>query len=83
MIQIPLYTGNGVSLSPINAEGRTLSQYVRIVADEGKAITNGRVVCNAKDILISDLDKWQDCESVESDDLEDAEALDILLGGAR
>lgn len=81
MTQIPLYIGNGVTLSPINAEGRVLSKYVRIVADEGKAITNGQVICAIKDILISDLDKWQDCESVEPDDLEDAEALEILLGG--
>lgn len=44
MIQKTLYTGNGASLSPVYAEGRTESKYIRLIAEEGKAITDGAEV---------------------------------------
>lgn len=62
MIQKQLYTGNGVSLSPVNAEGRTLSKYVRLVAEDGMAITNGTAVSPCVDVLAEDASKWVDCE---------------------
>ena len=62
MTILPLYTGNGISLSPQNADGRVLSNYVRLVADENKAITNGTTITSCVDVLNSDIDKWSDCE---------------------
>lgn len=62
MIQKALYTGNGVSLSPIWAEGRTESRYVRLIADDGMAITNGDTVTFCVDVLAEDAHKWTDCE---------------------
>lgn len=62
MTQKPLYTGNGVSLSPINAEGRRLSRYVRLIADDEKAITNGVVVTTCTDVLAENVTSWADCE---------------------
>ena len=62
MIQKTLYTGNGVSLSPIWAEGRTESSYVRLIADEGMAITNGDIITVCVDVLKTETDKWADCD---------------------
>lgn len=62
MIQKTLYTGNGVSLSPMYAEGRTESKYVRLIAGEGKAITNGVTVTTCVDVLKADAPNWTDCE---------------------
>ena len=62
MIQKTLYTGNGVSLSPIFEEGRTESHYVRLIADDDKAITDGTTITVCVDVLKSDADKWMDCE---------------------
>lgn len=60
---IPLYTGNGVSLSPIEAEGRKLSAYVRLVAEEDMAITNGSRITTCADVLATDVSNWTDCEA--------------------
>lgn len=62
MIQKPLYTGGGVSLSPVNAGGRTLSKYVRLIADGNMAITNGVTVTTCVDVLKTDVGNWTDCE---------------------
>lgn len=62
MKQVSLYTGNGVSLSPIPAEGRTESRYVRLIADEGRAITDGETVTVCMDVLKTETDKWADCD---------------------
>lgn len=62
MIQKTLYTGNGVSLSPVYEEGRTESRYIRLVADDGKAITNGNTVTVCVDVLKTDAHLWTDCE---------------------
>lgn len=74
MIQKPLYTGNGVSLSPVNAEGRTLSKYVRLIADDNMAITNGVTVSTCVDVLAEDVAKWTDCELPPEETEEAAEA---------
>ena len=58
-----LYTGNGVSLSPIPAEGRTLSKHVRLIADEGRAITDGVTVTTCVDTKHPEL--WADCDAPE------------------
>ena len=62
MIVKELYTGNNVSLSPKYEEGRTLSNYVRLVADVDKAITNGERIAICVDVLRADVELWNDCE---------------------
>lgn len=63
MNTMKLYTGNGVSLSPIEAEGRKLSAYVRLVAEDGMAITNGSRITICADVLATDTPNWKDCEA--------------------
>lgn len=65
MIIMKLYSGNGVSLSPIEEEGRELSNYVRLIADEDKAITNGTIITTCADVLENEADAWADCEMPE------------------
>lgn len=62
MIQKVLYTGNGISLSPVFADGRTESLYIRLIADDGKAITNGDIVTVCVDVLKENVSLWTDCE---------------------
>lgn len=59
MRQIPLYSGNGVSLSP-NGEGRTLSAYVRLVADEGMILKNGERETAVVDVLATTVAEWRE-----------------------
>ena len=83
MTTMILYTGGGISLSPVYAEGRTESAYVRLVADEGKALKKGEIVTPCVDVLASDVSNWTEIdEPAEDPDLDPAEALSILLGGA-
>ena len=85
MIQKSLYTGGGVSLSPVNAEGRTLSKYVRLIAEDGKGITNGVTVTTCVDVLKDDAHNWTDCElppEEAGEELTAEEALAIITGGA-
>lgn len=62
-----LYTGGGVTLSPVNAEGRSLSEYVRLVADDGLAITDGDIVVSCIDVRLKEACKWRDCEEIKAD----------------
>ena len=62
-----LYTGGGVTLSPVNADGRSLSEYVRLVADDGLAITDGDIVVSCIDVRSKEAYKWRDCEEIEAD----------------
>lgn len=55
-----LYTGGGVSLSTVFAEGRRVSAYVRLVADEGMGITDGVTVTACIDTKTPEA--WTDCE---------------------
>lgn len=82
MIVKTLYTGGGVSLSPVYAEGRSESRYVRLVADDGKAVTNGSIITACVDVPTDQVGNWSDCAAQEQDDeLSAEEALDILTGG--
>lgn len=77
-----LYTGGGVSLSPVYADGRTESAYVRLVADDGKALQKGEIVSTCVDVLADDVSNWTEIDAPADDpDLDDSEALSILLGG--
>lgn len=85
MIQKTLYTGNGVSLSPVYAEGRTESKYIRLIADDGKAITNGNTVTTCVDVLKENVPLWTDCELPPEEETmteteQKAHAYDILMG---
>ena len=86
MTIIPLYTGGGVSLSPQNAPDRTLSDFIRLVADEGYAITNGNIITEVIDIPQDEASLWQNCEKPPTPpepepEATAEEALAILLGG--
>lgn len=78
MKRITLYTGGGVSLSPIFAEGRRVSEYVRLVADDGMGITDGTTVTTCIDTRAPEA--WYDCaapvdpveENASSEDYEEA-----------
>lgn len=74
MTQMTLYTGAGASLSPVNAEGRTVSDYVRLIAEEGMGITDGETVTTCIDTLTPEL--WSDCALPEEPEDEDATAED-------
>lgn len=80
MTQINLYTGGGVSLSPLNGEGRYLSDYVRLVAGEGKALTNGTVIFKCIDVLATDASNWTEIDEP-GQELTPEEALYVILGG--
>ena len=90
MRQITMYTGDGVSLSPQNGEGRTVSQYTRLIADNGKAITNGSIVTICIDVPSAEIVNWSDCDLSAADDeisdtpeqseMEDMAAALTLLG---
>ena len=87
MIQKTLYTGNGVSLSPVYAEGRTESKYIRLTADDGKAITNGNTVTVCVDVLKADASLWTNCELPPEEEPmteieQKAQAYDIIMGVA-
>lgn len=56
-----LYTGGGVSLSPQDGEGRTKTAYIRLVADDGKCITDGNIVTTCIDTNTPE--KWSDCDT--------------------
>ena len=71
MIQKTLYTGNGVSLSPNWEEGRTESHYVRLIAYEDRAITDGVIVTLCVDVLAVDACNWTDCELPPEEDIEE------------
>ena len=82
MRQITLYTGDGVSLSPQNGEGRTVSQYTRLIADDGKAITNGSIVTICIDVPSAEIVNWSDCDlSAVDDEISDTDALKIITEG--
>lgn len=68
MRTMTLYTGGGVSLSPVWSEGRTISGYVRLVAEEGKAITNGSFVTACVDVPARDAANWVDCDAAEPEE---------------
>lgn len=82
MTQIILYTGGGVTLSPVYAEGRTESQYVRLVADDGKILQHGDVMTPCIDVNRNDIGDWQEVDApIIEDEPDPTELLSILLGG--
>lgn len=87
MIEMKLYTGGGMSFSPVQKDGSIESDYVRLVADDGYAITNGEDVTTVIDVLKADALDWTDCDlppiPPDTDpEVDDSELAEILLGGA-
>ena len=66
MRKMNLYTGGGVSLSPIDGEGRTLSDYVRLVAEENYVITDGKQILTCVDVLETEVENWVEIPSDEA-----------------
>ena len=70
MIAKELYSGNGVSLSLKFEEGRTLADYVRLVADENMAITDGKRVVTCVDVLSVRASEWVEITAEEAETLQ-------------
>lgn len=85
MTIVPLYTSERASLSPRREPSSVESNYVRLVADGGYAITDGEAVVNVIDVEKEDIARWSDCEqppvppTPEPEPSAD-EILDIVLG---
>lgn len=78
MKTVTLYSGAGVSLSPVNAEGRSVSNYVRLIAEDGMAITNGKIVTECVDVLAESVSKWTDCEKIDTEDATEQDLYNAL-----
>lgn len=79
MTIMTLYKGAGASVTTVYTEGRVESGYFRLIADEGRAITDGTRI-----VTVVDTDTpydWTDCDADTDDELTAEEALDILTGG--
>lgn len=75
-----LFSGGGVSLSPLNGDGRYASNYVRITAGEGKTLTNGEIVTPCIDVLTNDVSLWQEIDDADDEDIDNLEAFGIIFG---
>ena len=68
MKSINLYryeTGNGVIITP-NAKNETdISSRMRLVADENKALTNGKTITLVVDVLLEDIKNWYEIDYIE------------------
>ena len=91
MQKITLYkyarADGGTTVSLNKPEGEYTEMY-RLVADEGKALTDGNIIAPCIDIEIKDSDKWSEIDAPEEDTEEelpeghisDTEALKIITG---
>ena len=57
------YTGrNGIITSLVHLEDAKFFPMYRLIADEGKVLTNGEVTLKSIDIFAEDLDKWTEID---------------------
>ncbi len=57
--------------------------YVRLIADEGKVLTDGTSEWNCVDALPDEVGKWSEIDAPATDEpISDTEALQIITGGA-
>ena len=57
--------------------------YVRLIADVGKVLTDGTNEWNCVDVLPEDIGKWSEIDAPATDEpISDTEALQIITGGA-
>lgn len=85
MTIMPLYTSDTASLSPRKDGSAVESDYVRLVADAGYAITDGEVVVCVIDVHKDDASRWNDCPPIPVPPTPEPEptaeeVVDILLG---
>lgn len=78
MKTVTLYSGSGVSLSPVNDIGRVVAKYVRLIAEDGMAITNGKIVTECADVLVASVPDWTDCEPIDTEEATEADYLVAL-----
>jgi hypothetical protein len=52
----------GAIQSPVKIAGANYTPMYRLIADDGKAITDGTQVLSVIDIQTNDKDKWTDCD---------------------
>jgi hypothetical protein len=78
MQKITLYkyarADGGITVSPNKPEGDYTILY-RLIADEGKVLTNGETTTPCTDT--DNVNKWREVE----EDISDTEALNIISGG--
>ena len=57
------YTGrNGIITSLVHLEDAKFYPMYRLIADEGKVLTNGELKVKSIDIFVEDLGKWTEIE---------------------
>lgn len=84
MKSMTLYTGAGKTLSPRRENGMTEAKYVRLIAEDGMAVSNGSLVLFVADVPAEEVALWRDCDAPQQDEVPDAtahEILNIILGG--
>lgn len=83
MRQTTLYTGAGVSLSPEAGDGRRVSAYVRLDAENGAGITDGTSITTSINVKVTETAMWKDCNAPnpEAADIPAEDALGIITGG--
>lgn len=55
--------GGGITVSPINPYPKTFHPMYRMVADEGKVLTNGIIETTCTDIETGDFLNWQEIDA--------------------
>lgn len=86
MVQKQLYTTEAAYLTEHPGENCTISLFVRLIAEEGKAITDGETVTVCVDVLKENVPLWTDCEMPPeepepmTETEQKARAYDILMG---
>lgn len=86
MVQKQLYTSEAAYLTEHPSENCTISLFVRLIADDGKAITDGETVTVCVDVLKENVPLWMDCEMPPeepepmTETEQKARAYDILTG---
>lgn len=84
MVEKQLYTSDSVYLT--ERKIGNLSDFIRLIADDGKAITNGETVTVCVDVLKENVPLWTDCDLREyepeplTETEQKAKAYDILMG---
>lgn len=67
----PLYTSDTATFTPVYADGVRETDMVRLIADDGRAITNGELVGTCFDVKANSVSNWTDCDLPEPIDTDD------------
>lgn len=57
---------NGIVTTSVLLEGNKPIYMYRLIADEGKVLTNGEKYARQVEIFVEDLDKWQEVDSAKA-----------------